>query len=86
MSDDPRYCPSCKADLQGAPIPQDSIDKGYYAPGSTHFGRTIGVEISDIYDGVCFWECPDCGHQWERKGMEWAFEEYRRRENGQIES
>lgn len=29
-------------------------------------GRTIGVEIWGVYDGVLFWRCPDCGGSWHR--------------------
>lgn len=28
--------------------------------------RTIGVEIRGVYDGVLFWQCPDCGTRWHR--------------------
>lgn len=60
------HCPKCSADLRGTPIPQKYIDAGYYAPGTTHYSRTIGVEISGVYDGVLFWQCPDCGGRWHR--------------------
>lgn len=66
MSD---VCPHCDADLQGEPIPQEYIDKGYYGPpetASTHYSRLIGVEIRGAYDGVLFWQCPDCGGRWHR--------------------
>lgn len=62
---DKDMCPHCKADLRGEPIPQDSIDAGYYG-SSTHFSRMIGVEIRGAYDGVLFWMCPDCGVRWHR--------------------
>jgi hypothetical protein len=55
-------CPSCKADLRDAPIPQDLIDKGYYAAGSTHYLRTIGVYDPDL-DCTVAWRCPDCGYE-----------------------
>ncbi len=58
-------CPKCNANLQGAPIPQESIDKGWYGT-STHFSRKIGIEISGVYDGVLYWQCPDCGWAWHR--------------------
>lgn len=63
-------CPQCGSDGQGEPIPQESIDKGYYGKGVTHFSRFIGVEYGyghpDHYDGVSEWNCPDCGCRWGR--------------------
>lgn len=58
-------CPHCEANLQGAPIPQEYIDKGWYGD-KTHYSRIIGVEIREVYDGVLFWQCPDCGGRWQR--------------------
>lgn len=58
-------CPLCDADLQGEPIPQESIDKGYYPSGATHYSRRIG--IYDIHlDRTVEWACPDCGGRWPR--------------------
>ncbi len=60
--------PTCPngCDLQGPPIPQESIDKGYYGKDATHFSRIIGIEIRGVYDGVAYWECPDCDVRWHR--------------------
>ena len=33
---------------------------------STHFSRVMGHEIRDVYDGVLYWSCPDCGKAWPR--------------------
>lgn len=30
------------------------------------FSRLVGVEIRGYYDGVAYWECPDCKHRWHR--------------------
>lgn len=65
------FCPLCNADLRAAPIPQESIDKGYYGdPNDPNtpkwFSHKIGHEISGIYDGVLFWSCPFCGGAWHR--------------------
>lgn len=46
-------CPHCRADL------------AYEVDGKT-YSRGIGVEIQGVYDGVLFWRCPDCGHDWHR--------------------
>lgn len=50
-------CPWCAASLQGQPI-----------PGTTDAftSRKIGVERPMVYDGVLYWECPDCGGTWQR--------------------
>jgi len=26
----------------------------------------IGIEVQGVFDGVLFWQCPDCGAQWHR--------------------
>lgn len=28
--------------------------------------NVIGVEVSDVYDGVLFWHCAVCGARWHR--------------------
>ena len=48
-------CPGCGADLREKPAPNG----GFYV-------RTIGVEVRGVYDGVLFWQCPDCDHRWHR--------------------
>lgn len=50
-------CPHCNTDLRGAEIPN--------RPGE-HYGRELGVNIPGIYDGVLYWQCPDCGGRWHR--------------------
>ncbi len=58
----PKYCPKCKADFKGAPIPEKSRE--HYG-NETHFSRLIG--ITDIWlDRTVSWLCPDCGHKWKR--------------------
>lgn len=45
-------CPLCGAD---------------FAYGETgQYSRKIGVEIQGVYDGVLFWQCPDCEGRWHR--------------------
>ena len=60
----PDTCPHCGVSLLGDPIPQESLDKGYYGPGTTHFRRDFGAEVDGVYDGVLYWVCPDCGGAW----------------------
>jgi len=55
-----RYCPQCGADWQGAKIPKKEQRK------STHYSRLIGIEVRGGYDGVSYWQCPDCNTTWNR--------------------
>lgn len=57
-------CPHCDASMIGDPIPEDKRDE-YYG-GATHFRRNIGVEVQGVYDGILYYQCPDCGGQWLR--------------------
>jgi hypothetical protein len=62
-------CPHCTISLQGEPIPEKYLKDGSYGPwdGTPQFySRRIGMEIPGQYDGVLFWECPDCGGRWHR--------------------
>lgn len=56
-------CPN-GCDLHGPSIPKES--RQHYSKDATHFSRMIGVEIPGLYDGVCYWMCPDCGERWHR--------------------
>jgi hypothetical protein len=84
-------CPHCGVSLLGDPIDpakvyteeeyalpwHDRPEGKYYPPGSTHFKRTIGVEIQGVYDGVLFYKCPDCNGRWHRWSMETWPQRYR---------
>lgn len=45
--------------------------KTWYGP-PYKFSRLVGVELSrdhpEHYDGVSYWQCPDCKHQFPRFG------------------
>ena len=73
MTTTPRTCPNCEADLRGEPIPAELTGSGFYAKGE-HYSRVVGVEVRGVYDGVLYWQCPDCGHKWHR----WPVGDYRR--------
>ncbi|KZZ85888.1 hypothetical protein [Bacillus sp. SJS] len=61
MRDNKDYCPYCKADLQGEPIPKESQQ----VYGSSHFTRKIGISsIED--DRIIKWKCPDCNKEWDK--------------------
>jgi hypothetical protein len=56
-------CPVCKGLWDGGPVPK-KYRKFYSAP--YRFSRLVGVEIPEKYDGISYWECPDCKTQWDR--------------------
>jgi len=63
---DERYCPECGTDWQGKPIPQGSINKGYYRKGLTHFSKLLGYyDVNQ--DRTVSWHCPECAHSWPRE-------------------
>ena len=64
MSGDLRYCPGCGTDQRGEKIPAKYAD--CYSLGTTHYWRTVMVEIPGVYDGGLFYRCPDCGRAWHR--------------------
>jgi hypothetical protein len=39
---------------------------GDLPPEERFYSRVIGIEVSEVYDGVLFWQCPDCGGRWHR--------------------
>jgi predicted RNA-binding Zn-ribbon protein involved in translation (DUF1610 family) len=51
------YCPKCRADLTGDPIPAD-IREHY---DGTYWERQIGLSDGD---SVYAYQCPDCGYEW----------------------
>lgn len=56
-------CPECDASWDGGDIPE--ANRKYYAP-PYKWSRLIGIEILHKYDGVSFWQCPDCPARWDR--------------------
>lgn len=59
-------CPHCGVGLIGKPINEEYLFEGLYAEGTTHYRREIGVQVRGVYDGVLYWQCPDCGGKWHR--------------------
>jgi Zn-finger nucleic acid-binding protein len=41
-------------------------DYGWTPKNKAHFGRVIGIEIQGEYDGVSYYQCPDCQTTWDR--------------------
>lgn len=58
-------CPHCKRDMRGPKIPEEYL-YAYRPDEPAYYSRIIGVEIRGIYDGVAYWQCPDCGWAWHR--------------------
>jgi|GEM_PF-6382920 len=68
----PDNCPHCGVSLRGEPLPAETIaaqtlqSMDEYGL-ATHVRREIGRSgLHPVYDGVLFWECPDCGGKWHR--------------------
>lgn len=66
-------CPSpqCGKDLNGPEVPRDLRRQGYYGSYKEtdpviFYSRVIGVEIRGFYDGVAYWQCPECNVVWHR--------------------
>lgn len=59
-------CPHCDRSLRGARIPDDSLGPELRDGQPHFFMRTISVEVSAVYDGGLFYQCPDCGGRWHR--------------------
>jgi hypothetical protein len=55
-------CPHCGVSLVGDEIPEEHRRPGGY----TRYAREIGIEVRGVYDGILFWQCPDCDGRWHR--------------------
>ena len=58
--DAPHNCPHCTITLLGDVIPEDIRE--HYA--GNYWKREIGIVDLNKYDGVYYYECPDCKGQW----------------------
>ncbi len=76
-----RYCNICGADWDDGDIKEafvkqgnsedeaEKIARAYYGWTKeipTRFSRLVGIEDSTIYDGISYWQCPDCCATWDR--------------------
>ena len=70
MTEENEICPSCKRSLRGQRIPTEYLEAGSYGEwdGVTprYYSQKIGIEVRGVYDGVLFWKCPFCAHEWHR--------------------
>ena len=58
-------CPVCKESWQGEPIPQESIDNGFYDASSKFFSKVIALSSREE-DRVFAYCCPFCNITWDR--------------------
>jgi hypothetical protein len=66
-------CPSplCGADLNGPEVPRQLRREGYYGPYEESdpprfYSRVVAFTIRGFYDGVAYWQCPECNVVWHR--------------------
>jgi len=69
-------CPSCATELCAGhildwgkkykPENPEQYASAYGWPAKLCGSKTIGVEISGAYDGVCYWQCPACDERFHR--------------------
>lgn len=60
---DVESCPVCKSNWVGSRIPERY--RPFYGH-KTNFSRLIGIEVLGVYDGVLYWQCPDCHANFKR--------------------
>jgi len=53
VEEDWEVCPACQTNL-------------FVIYDGKRYSRLIGIEDPLLYDGVSFWQCPDCGLRWNR--------------------
>jgi hypothetical protein len=75
-----RYCNICGADWNDGDIKETFVKQGYSEDEAIKiasdygwtvekpisFSRIIGIEDSRIYDGISYYQCPDCFATWDR--------------------
>ncbi len=66
--DSPTYNPGeDTCDVQAAQFGRCyCLPHGEREPDDRFYSRTIGIEVRGVYDGVLYWQCPDCGFAWQR--------------------
>ena len=58
-------CPVCKVSWRGEPIPQESIDNGFYDASSKFFSKVMSL-YSREEDRTFAYCCPSCSITWDR--------------------
>jgi rubredoxin len=57
-------CPFCQFSFDGEDIPEEHWD--VYGGPPHKFSKLIGIEDPTIYDGISWWQCPNCKKVWDR--------------------
>lgn len=80
------HCPHCNADWDGGAIFDSLRQQTHfrllndaelrdlisdcYGNAAGRWSRLIGVEVQGRYDGVSFWQCPDCQKMWPARDVQ----------------
>lgn len=61
-------CPVCCADLRAGEIPKEQLHLYGKADSTTpqYFSKLVGYEITHVYDGTLYYECPVCESRFHR--------------------
>lgn len=74
-------CPKCNADWDAGNVYEtlrkhdayasktdDELREvaSHYGKPDARFSRLVGIQVRGVYDGVLYWECPDCHQRWNR--------------------
>jgi hypothetical protein len=47
-------------------VKQTALNYGHSTEHPKHFSELIGIEISEEYDGISQWQCPNCKTTWNK--------------------
>lgn len=61
------HCFSCGFDLSYS-VDTETFDDAGNSTGTERreYSHLLGIEISAIYDGILYWQCPNCNHRTNR--------------------
>ena len=71
-------CPYCGFGLNGDLIADKLGEKvaiECYGGKDQRWRNEIGVEVSEVYDGTLYYQCPQCSGTWHRWSPESGFQE-----------
>ncbi len=60
-------CPECGKSWDAGDIPEK--DRKYHSE-PYKWSHLIGIEVTEKYDGISYWQCPFCKATWDR----WTWE------------
>lgn len=62
-------CPHCGFNLVGdliADMLGEKVAIECYGGADQHWRKEVGVEVSGVYDGTLYYQCPECDGTWQR--------------------